>query len=167
MGLFEWLEMTSLGTFVRESPSFFGYPTFLFAHTFGLAVVCGVSSVVAARILGVASGIPLMPLQRLFPMMWAGFVINLLSGSGLWLADAVNKTIPGEGRQAPIFFTKMLFVIIGVILLRKLQKKFEGPNAETEVTSSESKTLATLLLLSWLLAMIAGRLIGYTSAIMG
>ena len=167
MGLLEWLELSSLGTFVRESPSFYGYPTFLFAHVFGLSVVVGVSSILAARVLGMASGIPLAPLARLFPMMWAGFVVNLLSGGGLWLADAVNKTIPGDGRQAPIFFAKMLFVVIGAVLLRKLQKRISGPDAETQATSSEAKMLAGLMLVSWMLAMIAGRLIGYTAAILG
>jgi hypothetical protein len=167
MGLLEWLELTGLATFVRESPSFFGYPTFLFAHTFGLAVVVGVSSVMAARILGMGSGIPLAPLARLFPMMWAGFVVNLLSGGGLWLADAVNKTIPGEGRQAPIFFAKMLFVIIGAVILWMLQKRLTGADAEAQASSSEARMLAGVMLVSWVLAMIAGRLIGYTSAILG
>ena len=167
MGLLEWLELTSLGTFVRESPSFFGYPTFLFAHTFGLSVVVGVSSVLAARILGLASGIPLAPLARLFPMMWAAFIVNLLSGGGLWLADAVNKTIPGDGRQAPIFFAKMLFVVAGAVLLWMLQKRLSGPDAETEGDSSEARKLASLMLVCWVLAMIAGRLIAYTSAILG
>ena len=167
MGLLEWLELSALGTFVRESPSFFGYPTFLFAHTFGLSIVVGVSSVLAARVLGLASGIPIAPLARLFPMMWAGFVINLLSGGGLWLADAVNKTIPGDGNQAPIFGAKMLFVVLGAVLLWRLQQRVSGPDGETEGHSSESKRLAGLMLASWVMAMIFGRLIGYTSAILG
>lgn len=167
MGLLEWLELSTLGTFVRESPSFFGYPTFLFAHTFGLSVVVGVSSVLAARVLGLASGIPLTPLARLFPMMWAGFAINLLSGGGLWLADAVNKTVPGGGNQAPIFFIKMLFVVLGAVLLWMLQQKVSGSDAEIQGQSAEAKKLAAMMLGCWVLAMIAGRLIGYTSAILG
>lgn len=163
----EWLELTRLGTFVREDPSFFGYPTFLFAHTFGLAVVVGVSTVLAARMLGIGSGIPIAPFSRLFPLMWAGFVVNLLSGSGLWLADAVNKTIPGEGRQAPIFGTKMFWVIVAVIVLWKMQQRMAGPDANAETPSPAMKNLSVILLVSWLLAMIAGRLIGYTSAILG
>jgi len=167
MGFLSWLEQTGLATFVRESPSFYGYPTFLFAHTLGLAVVVGISSVVAARMLGVASGIPLAPLRSLFPLMWAGFLINLISGAGLWLADAVNKTIPGDGRQAPIFMTKMFFVIVGAVLLLKIQKKLSGPEADSNTPSSEMRFLSASLLVCWVLAMIAGRLIGYTSAILG
>lgn len=168
--LLTWVEteqITGLATFVRESPSFFGYPTFLFAHTFGLAVVVGVSTIVAARMLGVGSGIPAAPLARLFPMMWAGFIVNLISGTGLYLADAVNKTIPGEGRQAPIFAVKMFFVVLGAIILWKMQKKLSGPDAEAEASTPAMRNLAVLLLVSWLFAMIAGRLIGYTSAILG
>ena len=165
-GLLTMLEQTWLSTFVRESPSFFGYPTFLFAHTFGLSVVVGISTVVAARMLGIASGIPLAPLVRLFPLMWAGFIVNLISGGGLWLADAVNKTIPGNGNQAPIFMTKMLFVIVGAILLWQMQKRLTGPDAVTGRPSPALRMISASLLISWVLAMIAGRLIGYTSAIL-
>ena len=167
MGLLMWLEQTGIATFVRESPSFFGYPTFLFSHTFGLSIVVGVSSVIAARVLGLASGIPLAPLERLFPMIWAGFIINLLSGTGLWVADAVNKTVPGDGRQAPIFLTKMLLVVIGAFLLSKLQKKLANPEVRAGHALRDARPIAGALLVCWVLAMIAGRLIGYASAILG
>jgi hypothetical protein len=163
-----WLESTWLATFVREDPSFFGYPTFLFAHTFGLAVVVGVSTILAARLLGMGSGIPIAPLVRLFPLMWAGFIINLISGAGLWLADAVNKTIPGNGNQAPIFATKMFFVVVGAILLWRIQQRLsEEPEAINPHPSGEMRNMSAALLVCWVLAMIAGRLIGYTSAILG
>jgi hypothetical protein len=163
----EWLESTGPSTFVREDPSFFGYPTFLFGHTFGLAVVVGLSTILAVRLLGMGSGIPIAPLIRLFPLMWAGFVVNLVTGSGLWLADAVNKTIPGDGRQAPIFGTKMFFVISAAILLWKIQQKLSEPGGADAKPSPALRKMSALLLISWLLAMIAGRLIGYTSAILG
>lgn len=163
----EWLESTGASTFVRESPSFFGYPTFLFAHTFGMAVVVGLSTLLAVRLLGMGTGIPIAPLTRLFPLMWAGFVVNLISGSGLWLADAVNKTIPGDGRQAPIFGTKMFFVIVAAITLWTIQRKLAQGESTNPHPSPVLRKLASLLLVSWVLGMIAGRLIGYTSAILG
>lgn len=162
MELLAWVESWGISTFVRENPSFYGYPTFLFAHTFGLSIVVGVSTVLAARVLGLGAGLPVAPMTRLFPIMWAGFVVNLLSGGGLYLADAVNKTIPGDGRQAPVFFTKMLFVVGGAILLWLLQKKLATMDSDVP---AGARTLAALMLVCWLGAMIAGRLIAYSSAI--
>ena len=168
MGFLEWLELTAPATFVRESPSMWGYPTFLFAHTLGLSIVVGTSSVIAARVLGFASGIPLAPLGRLFPLIWGGFILNTLSGSGLWLADAVNKTLPGDGRQAPIYLMKLLFVLLGAICMVMLKRKvFSSPEASPSTAPPEAQFIAMALLVCWLLAMIAGRLIGYYSAVLG
>jgi hypothetical protein len=168
MGFLEWLELTGPATFVRESPSMWGYPTFLFAHTLGLSIVVGTSSVIAARVLGLASGIPMAPLARLFPLIWGGFVLNTISGVGLWIADAVNKTLPGDGRQAPIYLLKLLFVTMGAICMVMLKRKvFSNPEATASSPPPEAEFIAMALLLCWLLAMIAGRLIGYYSAVLG
>jgi len=32
------------------------------------------------RILGFAKGLPLKPLKRLFTLMWAGLIVNVLTG---------------------------------------------------------------------------------------
>lgn len=166
MGVLMWLEQTGPATFIRESASFYGYPTFLFAHTFGLAIVVGVSSVLAVRVLGLAPGIPLASLKRLFPVMWGGFLVNLISGTGLWMADAVSKTIPGDGRQAPLFLSKMLFVVIGAVLLGMLQRRFNAAEASDGRVLEQARPLAGGLLVCWLFGMIAGRLIGYVDIIL-
>ena len=160
MGFLMWLEQTGFGTFVRESPSILGYPTFLFFHTLGLSIVVGLSTAVAVRVLGFASRIPLEPLERFFPIMWAGFAINTISGSGLVAADASNKMVNA------IFLTKMLFVVLAVGSLWLLKKKvFDDPSKYEGALPREGKILAGALLVFWLGAMIAGRLIGYSSVI--
>lgn len=166
MGLLTWLQETGPATFIRESPSYFGYPTFLFAHTFGLAIVVGISSVLAARVLGLAPSIPLESFKRLFPVMWAGFLVNLVSGTGLWMADAVNKTIPGDGRQAPIFLAKMFFVILGAVVLWKMEKRMDAGEFSDRGLIEKLRPLAGGLLACWMLGMITGRLIGYASVIL-
>jgi hypothetical protein len=162
MELLAWVESWGISTFVRENPSFYGYPTFLFAHTFGLSIVVGMSSVVAARILGLGAGLPIGPLARLFPVMWGGFLVNLISGTGLYLADAVNKTIPGDGRQAPVFLTKLAFVVAGGVLLWLPHTRLATAGAEVP---EGARMFAALMLVCWVGAMISGRLIGYSSAI--
>ena len=70
------LERSGFGTWVREAPTIWAYPTVLFLHTVGLAFLVGINVAIDLRILGVASSMPLAPMKKLFPWMWAGFWIN-------------------------------------------------------------------------------------------
>ena len=64
--------LRTFATFVRESPSLFGYTTVLSLHAIGLAVVVGVSTVVALGLLGYVHDMPLRPIARLYPLMYTG-----------------------------------------------------------------------------------------------
>ena len=158
MSFLLWLESTGFGTFVRESESVFGYPTFIVLHTFGLSIVVGISVVVGARLMGLAPTIPLAPLNKLFPIMWFGFAINLFSGSGL-AAAAASTTVPN-----PLFIAKIIFVLTAVAVLAVLQVKvFRDPEVDDKPVNTVSKALGGSLLGLWLLAMICGRLITYVA----
>lgn len=161
-GLRLWLEATFFGTFVRESTSAFGYPTFIVLHTVGLAVVVGTSTLVALRVLGFASTIPIAPLGRLFPLIWGGFAINLFSGSGLAAATADGQF------TNPVFTAKIVFVVLAVTAMRLLQKSLflDAPEGEPTVTSLDRQLAGSMVGL-WLLAMVAGRLIAYAGVIVG
>ena len=74
------IEETGLSTWLRESESPFAFYFILLFHTFGLALLVGANVVVDLRLLGIARGIPLAPLQRLFRIMWIGFSINAVTG---------------------------------------------------------------------------------------
>ena len=156
MSFLSWLESTGFGVFVRESESLLAYPTFSTLHTMGLSIIVGLSTVVAARILGFASTIRLAPLRKLFPIMWFGFAVNLFSGSGL-AAAAATTTVPN-----PMFIAKIASVIIAVVILRVLQVRvFRDPELGTKPVDGTSAALSGLLLFLWLAAMITGRMIAY------
>ena len=87
-----WMEQTPLSLWVRESGSVWAYPTVLFFHTAGLALLVGMNAAVDARILGVAKELPLHPLEKLFPFMWTGFWINAFSGVVLLMAAATTAS---------------------------------------------------------------------------
>jgi len=160
MSFLLWLESTRLGTFVGQSESIWGYPIFTTVHTIGLSIIVGISTVVAIRLMGFAPTIPLAPLNKLFPIMWFGFAINLFSGSGL-MAAAASTTVPN-----PLFIAKIIFVLSAVAVMAVLQVKvFRDPEIDNKPLDTMSKALAGLLLGLWLLAMIAGRLIAYTDKI--
>ena len=162
MEFLKFLEETALATFIRESSSYLGFPTFLFLHTLGLSIVVGANTVVAIRVLGVASNIPLRPLVRLFPFMWIGFILTVISGLGLTIASATSKLVN------PILLIKLVLVIITGVLMRALDKKvFRSPSGLKEATAQEGKAMAASLLILWLVVMILGRLIAYSSTIFG
>lgn len=157
MSFLMWLESSGFGTFVRESPSFFGYQTFLVLHTFGLVIVVGTSTIVAIRLLGYAPTIPLVPLGKLFPFMWFGFLINLVTGSGLASSQA-TYIIPN-----PVFVTKIVLVAAAVAMMATLQfGLFKDPALDSKPIPPMGRALGAGLLACWMLAMLAGRLIAYS-----
>ena len=158
MSVLVWLEATGFGTFVREGRSLLAYPTFTVAHTIGLAIVVGLSAVIGFRLTGLAPTIPLAPLKKLFPVIWFGFAVNTVSGSGLAAASATKTLIN------PLFIAKIIFVFAAVAVMMVLQVTvFRDPEVDNKPLPRKAKILGASLLVLWLFAMISGRLIGYTN----
>jgi hypothetical protein len=148
MDLLLRLEQTGLGTWVREAPTLWAYPTVLFLHTVGLGFLVGINVAIDLRLLGAIRELPLAPLHRLFPIMWAGFWINAASGAALIVADASTKL------TNPVFYVKMLFVTAGVLLIVIKRKEIAAPGRRARV-------IAIASLVAWIGATTAGRLMGY------
>jgi len=151
------LEQTGFGTWVREAPTLWAYPTVLFLHTVGLGFLVGINVAIDLRLLGVARKLPLAPFERLFPIMWAGFWINALSGAALILADATTKL------TNPVFYVKMLFVMLGVVNMGWLKRRlFRDPaSLESWPATPQARFVAVTSLVIWIGATTAGRLMGY------
>ena len=155
MDLFLWLEGTALSTWIRESPSLFAFAGVLTSHTFGMAVLVGASTVLNLRVLGVVGSIPFAPLRMLFPVIWAGFGLNLVTGTLLFAADATSR-----GTQW-MFFVKMLFVAVGVTTVVLVKRQVYDAKTEPVVVSGAAKRLAILSLVAWVVAITSGRLLAY------
>jgi hypothetical protein len=161
MEFLSWIENSAFSVWVRESPSIFAYAGILFLHTVGLAIVVGISAMIDLRLLGVASDLPIAPLERFFPIMWAGFWINAVSGSILLAQDATTKF------TNPIFGIKMVLIALAVadmVLLRRVV--FRGLQVERNV-SGQGKLLAVASLVLWFGATTAGRLMAYLGTVSG
>jgi hypothetical protein len=87
----EWLEMLPISEWVATSD--WGYPILLSVHTMGLAIVVGILVMLDARVLGAAKSIPMGVFERLIPLAWAGFVLNLVSGVLLFMSMAPRLAI--------------------------------------------------------------------------
>src|SRR6267142_1218427 len=115
--LLQTIEETGLSTWLRESESPFAFYFVLLFHTFGLALLVGANAVVDLRLLGVQREIPLAPLKRIFPIMWAGFAINAASGVLLLIA------YPTKALTNPVFYTKLLLIAFAVWVMTKLKSR--------------------------------------------
>ena len=154
--MMEWftaLENSGFGTWLRESPSIWAYPAVLTLHTLGLGVLVGASAVLDLRLLGWARGIPLASLERLFPVMWAGFWVNAISGVALFVGDASTK---GTTR---IFASKLVIIVVAVLVVRALRRTVYG--GASPVESSMGRVLAASSLVLWFLAIVTGRYMAY------
>ena len=80
MEFFTWLDGSGFAIWIREWQAGWAYDVFLTAHSVGMGVLVGLSSAVYLRVLGFAPSLPLAPMERFFPLMYAGFWVNAISG---------------------------------------------------------------------------------------
>ena len=154
MAFLEWLESLSYATWVRESPSLLAFPSLLFIHTLGMALVAGGSALISMALLGMWPRAAIKPLERLYPVMWFGFWINLFSGVSIFVKDA---TIYGRN---PDVYVKLVFVAAGVVLLTMIRKRiFGGAFPDSGPVPANAKLLAWASIGCWFCAIVAGSLI--------
>jgi len=84
-------------------------PLWKTVHYFAIAGCVGIAGLVDLRIVGVAKGVPLRPLQRLMPWAAASFVVAAVSGYALLRMSPANSFGPPVNVA---FAGKMLFLIL-------------------------------------------------------
>ena len=162
VGFLESLENTSISLFVRESDSLWSFPAILTTHAFGYCFILATNVIVSARMLGFATSIPLKPLRKLFPVMWAGLILTTITGLMLVMA-AAQKRVPN-----PILWVKMILLAVATPMMWKFQMKvFEDPSVNENNIPASARTIAACQIALWLLIMISGRLIPYSATILG
>ena len=151
----ESLEQLSFIVWVRESGSLWGFATFLFMHTIGLATLAGVNASIDLRLLGFAPKLPLAPLRKLFPLMWTALALTASSGVVLLLTDLAKL-------RTPVFSIKLFLIALAVINLTLLYKRvFSDPQIDSKPLPANVRFLAITSLLLWVGATTAGRLMAY------
>jgi len=156
------LESNALSVWIREFPSVFGFPTILFLHTLGLAMVAGVSIAIDLWVLrGPTLAAPLR-FVGLARTMWLGFGINALSGAALLLA------YPAKALTNWVFYLKMALVLLGVYLAARINRELAPSSGAGPALGNafEARRWAVASLLVWAAAIITGRLLAYTHSVL-
>jgi hypothetical protein len=148
-----WLETSGLGVWVRESPSMFAFPFILVVHAWGMGFLAGGNAAIDLRILGFAPKVPLPAMEKFYPVMWFGFVINAVSGA-LLLAGYPTKALTN-----PVFYLKLGCIAVGTVLMVLLRRRVV---AVDQPIPPKAKIIAIVSLLMWVVAIVAGRLLAYT-----
>ena len=152
-----WLEATALSTWLRESVSLLAFPFVLVMHTVGMGFLAGANAAIDLRILGVAAGVPLRPMERFFPVMWIAFAVNAVSGVLLLIA------YPAKALTNPLFYVKLLLIGLAIGTARLLRKRvFRDPGLDLGRVSKRGRVLAGVSLLLWTGVIMAGRFLAYT-----
>ena len=86
----QWLEHTPLGTAIRESAWLF--PTIETVHLFGIILLVGSSLALGLRLLGLAFREERVSnlMRRYLPWTWAGFAVQVITGSLLFASEATK-----------------------------------------------------------------------------
>jgi hypothetical protein len=151
-----WIQHLPVFVSIAESDSVWAYPTVLMLHTVGLGWLVGLNTVVNLRLLGVGRRVPFGSFEKLFPMMWWGFWLNLATGIILFCLDADHKA------HQWIFYAKLGSVVLAMFLLtaeRNYMRSDEFP--KTDPTPARARRYAWASLSLWWIATATGRLMAY------
>lgn len=160
--VFRWIETSAFSVWTRESTSVFAYPAFLSAHAIGMGLAVGICVATALHLLGWLPGVPGRELRRWSVVLWFGVALNAASGVLLLIA------YPTKALTNPVFYVKLGCIAIGLWLYRVVDRHLaESPSSTGSAHDDGSdrgawRRVAVGSLVSWAVAITAGRLLAYT-----
>ena len=153
--MLDWIQSTEYATWVRES---WGWPFALTFHAFGNAIVVGLFFIIAMRLFGLFRTIPVTSLTRLFPVIWAGFIIQVFSGTTLWVSKPARYLADG------MFEWKLFFVFTGMVVTIYFQKyltREAGRWQSNGHVPSRALQFTAITAVVWASVLVVGRLTAY------
>jgi hypothetical protein len=158
LAICKWLEQTSVGAGVRESLWLF--PVIESLHLLGMAVLVGTIFILDLRLLGwTMRRVRVSALAGwLFPWTWAGFTIQLVTGTLLFSSEAVKLY------ANPAFRLKLLLIcaagVHALIFHRFVYRDVAAWN-DSAVLPAGAKIAGLISILIWAGIVAAGRFIGF------
>jgi hypothetical protein len=154
----KWLEQTSVGAGIRESLWLF--PAIETLHLLGMAALVGTVAVFDLRLLGwmLRRERVSQLAARLLPWSWAGFAVQVVTGTLLFSSEAVKVY------ANPAFRVKMLLIFLaGVHALIFHWSVYRGVASwdDSEALPAGAKLAGFVSILLWVGIVAAGRFIGF------
>jgi hypothetical protein len=155
MNMLTMMEESALSVWVSTSP--YGYYVMLAFHALGLAVLVGTVSVVNLRIVGFFRDLPYDSLKTLLKLGLAGFVINVLSGTALFMSQATKFFYMNS------FRVKISLIVLGMTSLVVLRRRIlsQADHWQSAPAPAGARAMAAGGLGIWLGVITAGRLMAY------
>ena len=150
----EWLQDLPVSMWIAGSESLLSFPLILFLHSIGMGLSAGAAFVICLRLVGVARPLPVSSLRVFFRIFWAGFFLNLVTGSLLFAAHATTTGF------IPMYYIKLALIAAGMVLSVPIRTFVDGDTSDGAVPS-QVKGMAALSLLVWVGVITTGRLIAY------
>lgn len=154
-----WMESSHLGHVMRESGPW-TYAVVNLTHIVGVAIFFGAVLVLDLRLLGLWKRVPLSMVATVTqPTLVVGLCLALTTGVALLATKATDYT------SNPFIYIKFPAIAVGLanaMVLR--QSRAWQARAARELSLGERRALALLgavSLVSWSVAVAAGRLVGY------
>lgn len=156
MDLLIWLENTAVAGAIRSS--IWMYPAFESAHYVGIALLLGGLIVIDLRLLGVATRMPVPAVVGLLPLVFAGFAINLLTGTLMFVYGATSY-----GTNWLFWYKMALIGLAGAnaLLFKMLARRDDGAWMHRDRVPASLQIVAALSLLLWTAVLAAGRFMAY------
>jgi hypothetical protein len=157
--LFQWLYATAAGVAIRENESLF--PWIESFHVLAITLVVGSIAIVDLRLIGVASldrGVTRLT-RDVLPCTWVAFAIAALTGSLLFISNAVNYA------HNFYFQIKILFLIlagVNMLLFHFIVGRDMASWDAASATPLGARITGAASLMLWIGVVAFGRWIGFT-----
>src|SRR5262249_21213778 len=153
-----WLHSTKLSWAVAGGLPWL-WPLCETLHFIGLALLVGIVGVLDLRMLGMAKGLPLGPLQRLMPFAILGFTINLITGALFFTGDQFQY-IHDVAVAFKVHLIGLAGVNVIVFYVPGLYRRVDGVGAGGDVPGA-AKVAAAVSLFLWIGVMFWGRMLPF------
>jgi hypothetical protein len=153
-----WLEQTSVGAAVRQSLWLF--PAIETVHLLGMAALVGIIFTFDLRLLGFMLRRERVSdlAKRLLPWAWAGFAVQVITGTMLFMSEVVKVY------TNPAFRLKMLllfFAGVHALIFQLTAHRKMAVWDDSGVLPFGAKLAGLISILLWIGIVAAGRFIGF------
>lgn len=156
MDFLAWLASTPIADAIRTS--IWLYPALETGHYVGLALLVGSIMLIDLRLLGFPKSLPLDAMLGLLPWVWVGFVINLFTGSMMFIYGAESF---GPNGAFQLKMTFMLLAGINALIFTVAASRSREAWVANGRVPLPIKSIATLSFALWLCVMTTGRWMAY------